>query len=310
MRNRNEELLADKSESGVRCDWRWTTDLHITKVFPILGYKLMRRALADFPVKLASVRPHSTKAPFVSFIIGHRGIDRLPHLLTTLRSLASQEDAEVECIVVDQSITPAIETLLPSWVRYVHAPGHSSSLYCRASAFNVGAKRAAGQLFVLHDNDLLVPLGYAAHLVKRFNDGFEVINLKRFIFYLSADQTARVCSSISLNVDEPPSSIMQNALGGGSLALSREAYFSIGGFDESFIGWGGEDDEFWERALTRKVWQYAYMPLVHLWHPDQPEKANHARASITLLAQRSVIPVQKRIEELSARNFASVRAHE
>ena len=63
--------------------------------------------------------------------------------------------------------------------------------------------------------------------------------------------------------------IVQNLEAGGSSGAGRQAYFDIGGFDERFIGWGGEDNEFWERAQTKKVYPYGYLPLVHLWHEPQ-----------------------------------------
>jgi hypothetical protein len=48
MRNRDERLspvAGRRSPSGVRCDWQWTSDLHIAKVFPELGRHLMKRSL-------------------------------------------------------------------------------------------------------------------------------------------------------------------------------------------------------------------------------------------------------------------------
>ena len=70
--------------------------------------------------------------------------------------------------------------------------------------------------------------------------------------------------------DAAPEVIVQNLEGGGSVATTREAFESIGGMDESFIGWGGEDNEFWQRAQTCRVWPYGYLPIVHLWRPSQP----------------------------------------
>ena len=66
--------------------------------------------------------------------------------------------------------------------------------------------------------------------------------------------------------------VLENALGGGSIALSRRVYEEIGGFDEEFVGWGGEDNEFWDRCLTRRIYPFAYLPLIHLWHELQPGK--------------------------------------
>jgi hypothetical protein len=78
---------------------------------------------------------------------------------------------------------------------------------------------------------------------------------------------------------------------------------AIGGYDESFVGWGGEDNEFWERAQTRRVWPYAYLPIVHLWHPAQPRKQDPANPNSRRQVERSAIPPEQRIRELAARPF-------
>jgi hypothetical protein len=306
FRNRSERLIAAPAGLGVRCDWQWTSDLHVAKIFPSLGRLIMKRALRDFPV-IFQKAPSEPKGPIeVSFIIGHRGMQRLPHLLLTLQSIAAQHDISFECIVVEQSAIPEVKGHLPPWVRYIHTPLASADLpYCRAWAFNVGARLAEGELLVLHDNDMLVTRDYAAQHFARVRDGYEVVSLKRFIFFLSRDHTGRLLGCDELPLDMPPESIMQNAEGGGSLAISREAYFAVGGFDESFVGWGGEDNEFWERAQTRLVWPYGYLPLLHLWHPAQPEKLESARSTTSLFETRSAIPALRRIAELTSRDFGN-----
>ncbi|MGH8106448.1 MAG: galactosyltransferase-related protein, partial [Arenimonas sp.] len=98
----------------------------------------------------------------------------------------------------------------------------------------------------------------------------------------------------------PPESIMQNSEGGGSIAITRKAYEEIGGFDESFIGWGGEDNEFWERAKTRRLWPYAFLPIVHLWHAAQPGKAKLDNQTLSLYQKRSEVSPEIRIAKLRA----------
>lgn len=62
---------------------------------------------------------------------------------------------------------------------------------------------------------------------------------------------------------------------------------------------GGEDVEFWQRAMTRRVWNYGFLPLVHLWHPDQPGKAQEKNTpGMARLRQLSAIPPAQRIEAL------------
>jgi hypothetical protein len=300
--NRSESLAASPDGTGFRCEWQWTSDLHAAKVLPHLGLALMRRALGQHPIELEAVAPRGDGAPDVSFIIGHRGEARIPHLLATLQSIAGQRDTSVECIVVEQDSVARLPGRLPSWVTHIHTPLPRIDLpYCRAWAFNVGARRARAPMLVLHDNDLLVPTDYACSIVSRALQGYEMINLKRFLFYLGEEQTeAALAGRRSLDA-QPPVAILQNSQGGGSIAITREAYERIGGFDESFVGWGGEDNEFWERGQALKVWPFAHLPLVHLWHAAQPGKHQEDNQTLSYYRARALIPVETRIAQLRVR---------
>jgi GT2 family glycosyltransferase len=212
----------------------------------------------------------------------------------------------IECIVVEQSDRPELSGQLPPWVRHVHTPLPSPHMpYCRAWALNVGARLARGGILVLHDNDMLVPERLCAELCALFDKGYEVINLKRFIFYLSERDTEAMMCSGSGNGRLRPEVVVQNLEGGGSVAIGREPFFRIGGVDEAFVGWGGEDNEFWERAHTTQVWPYGYLPIVHLWHPAQPGKFDAANPTLALYKVRSAIPVEERIRELAGRAFGN-----
>jgi len=288
FRNRDERLSIDAATGGARCEWLFSSDLHIANVFPSAGRALMRRAFDEWPIESAPAR-RVPGPPRVSFIIGHRGEARLPLLLETLGSIAAQRDVPIECIVVEQSAAPTVN--LPSWVRHVHTPIESDALpYNRSWAFNAGAKVAQSTLLVLHDNDILVPAAYASELLKRHAEGHEFIDLKRFLFYL--DEQKRL------------ERVSQNLLG-GSIAADRDAYFAIGGFDESFVGWGGEDNELWERAATRRTFTFGYLPFVHLWHAPQAEKPAAQTAGVQRFAELSRIPVEERIRALRQRQNRS-----
>jgi len=299
--NRYEKLEISDDGSGYRCLWKWTSDLHAPQYLPYLGKWLMRRALEDHPV-VRAVSPIGQGAkPEISFIIGHRGLDRLPHLLSTLEGIAGQNVA-VECIVVEQDVESRIADKLPAWVRHILTrPPVANMPYCRSWTFNVGAKFAMADIIVLHDNDMLVPADYAACIIEKIRDDYEVVNLKRYIFYLNKSHTAKVFVDKNALLYEAPQSIMQNSEGGGSIAITKKAYESIGGFDEGFIGWGGEDSEFWERAQTLRVWSYANLPILHLWHEPQLEKNIKDAAGKKRFIELHKKPVQERIKLLRAR---------
>ncbi|HEX6085685.1 MAG TPA: galactosyltransferase-related protein [Thermoanaerobaculia bacterium] len=301
IRNRGEQLTPEPGGRGVRCEWKWTSSLRVCELFPGTASRLMQAALRDWPIEFADAPP-SRDAPEVSFLIGHRGLERLPLLLLTLRTIAAQRGAAVECIVVEQSAVREIEHALPSWVRYVHQPVEPDAPYSRARTFNEAARVARARLLVLHDNDMLVPMRYAAELAAKARAGDEVLDLKRFVFYLTPEVTARVIERGVLPPEARSESVVAN-LRGGSTGITADAYAAIGGFDETFVGWGGEDVELWERAETRRANRFGYFPLVHLWHAPQREKTQGASApAVERYYELAKIPVAERIARLRSRN--------
>ena len=62
-----------------------------------------------------------------------------------------------------------------------------------------------------------------------------------------------------------------------STAVTKLAFKRIGGCDEQFEGWGGEDLEFLDRLKVTKLFPGSYAPGVHLWHAPAPKKESGDR---------------------------------
>lgn len=293
IHNRNERVTDDGR--GVRCDWEFTSELHIANVFPAAGARLMRMAFAEWPIRMCDAPPPLLLPPEITFVIGHRGPERLPHLLTTLRSIAGQVDAAVEVVVVEQDVEPRVAGALPPWVRYCFTP--SSTDYNRAATLNAGVKAATAPVIVLHDNDMLAPAAYAAECRARLAEGFDFLEMKRFTFYLDQSVTQDVFRTTKLPLTTP-AVIIQNLLG-ASVVARRDRYFEAGGFDEEFVGWGGEDNEFWERAeATGRAYRFGYLPFIHLFHTPQKGKADPHAPSVRRYHELRRVPVAERITRL------------
>jgi hypothetical protein len=261
--------------------------------------------LRDWPIKLHESPVGSDQLPEVSFVIGHRGTARLPHLLMTLRSIAAQRGVSCECIVVEQSYEQQLHDNLPTWVRYHFTKTPSADyLYNRSWALNEGARNARGSILILHDGDMLVPVDYASETRRQINLGFDVVNLKRFIAFLDEPSTAHAFRTVTLSGPLKSDEVMSNATAGGSIGIKSDSFFSLGAMDEEFVGWGGEDTEFWDRCQTLRVANQTYMPIVHLWHPSQPGKAavtGLGASTADLFTRRMKIPTADRISELRQR---------
>lgn len=304
FRNRGERIVANPRGRGFDCGWRWTSDLNLARVYPRLGSRLLRAAFAEWPLCLAAASGAPVEpGPDVSFVIGHRGEARLPLLRTTIASLLAQKGCRSEVIVVEQSPDPLLPGLLPAGVRLVfQRPPLSGMPYSRSWAFNAGAREAKGRLLVFHDNDVLAPECYVSELLRLTAEGFEAFRLQRFVFYLDEGSTASV---VAVRGPGPldlkglqPELVRQNCQG-HTIAVTREAYFRIGGHDEAFLGWGGEDNEFYDRCRLLRFHPWGYLPFVHLWHAPQPGKSNPA-GTLAHLEEVMAAPREERARRLAA----------
>jgi len=273
LQNRLERVAAGPNNIGYVCLWEHTSRLHAPLIIPNLGLQLLKKCLKTSDFTFVDQRICDSN-PRISVLIGHRGMERLPLLLTTIKSIASQIDVKLECIIIEQDTIPRIKDYLPDWVQYLFLQTNNDlSCYNRSAGFNLGAAYAQGEILILHDNDMLVSKTYCRDIARLVDQGFEALNTKRYVFYLKPSHTKRTLNSIHEIPTEPPEYIVQNLEAGGSMAITKKAYMQIGGMDEEFIGWGGEDIEFWNRCSLLNRWIWGYEPVIHLWHRNQPLKS-------------------------------------
>ena len=304
--NRIERLESNPEGPGVRCDWKWGSDLVACEVLPFLGRQLMRKSLLEWPIRFSEMPQPSSDQPTVTFVIAHAGTDRLPQLRRTIRSLFAQAESAVEVIVIDQSPEP-VTFSLPTGIRYHHLSkkGIPEGWY-KSWAYNIGARLAKSEILVFQDGDICVPQAYAKEVVRTLTtDGYEVASLQRMLFYLNQASTSGVEAADTIEFAATPERVFQNWKG-GTIAIRRDAFFRVGGFDEGFVDWGGEDTEFHDRCGALKHCRFGYLPYVHLWHNPQSGRRQPDNANIThVMPLRLQIPVQQRIHELSQRDFGN-----
>ncbi|WP_167631286.1 glycosyltransferase family 2 protein [Mariprofundus ferrooxydans] len=298
LHNRHESItVADDGRSRV-CNWRDTSVLTVCRLFPETGARLLNHCLTQWPIAF-SVDSEAVSAELdVSIIIAFRGTERLPQLQACLATLKAQQGVTCEIILVEQSRERLLDDESVPGVRHIHARSVSTDMpFNKSWAMNVGARHARADTLIFHDGDMLAPVGYAASICELVARGYQAARIPRLVFYPDRETSEAVQAKHSLAGIGQLTEVRQNCRG-ISLMIDRDAYWRIGGHDESFYGWGGEDDEILQRAQTLDFYPGGFMPFVHLWHPAQKEKHSGMIEREMFTARKLGLPVAERIAEL------------
>lgn len=149
--------------------------------------------------------------------------------------------------------------------------GDSDGPWSRASACNRASKEA-GQwdVALVADSDTIPEPGSIERAVAwvESTGGAARPHLDRYI--LNPQGTLRF-GQLGLE-GLRPEDIDHSWPGGGLLVLTREAFETVGGYDESFVGWGYEDTAMTLALLRHSRWDRLPGKAWHLWH--QPGRAS------------------------------------
>jgi len=296
LHNRREHV--ETMPGGIACAWTGSSPLTVARVFPAVGARLLRHCLRQWPIVFRDRLEPSPDTPIVSVVLPVGGEDRIHLFRSVVQAFCGQSLRAMEVIVVEQATTPVYEQHCPPGVRYVHVsdrPGHE---FNRSRTLNAGAAAARGKFLVLHDADALPPYRLCEVVAERMGDGHDGWLPHRLIFYLTAEASATFAGSRGARLPSEVGEVVQNNPSTCD-AVSKSAFESIGGYDERYQGWGGEDEEFLERLHTLRFLRGGILPLVHLWHPPAPKKASGDR-NLRLSAEVMAQPVEQRIRRLRA----------
>jgi hypothetical protein len=196
------------------------------------------------------------------------------------------------------------EALFPDWPIYEGVSPEGP--FQRAAAINDAAAQAGSwDVAVIIDADVMLPAGNVAEAVKRAAKSGKVTWAHRRWRELTKEATDRLVGpkgekyapgALGGSVEETDFSAVDE--GGKSIidlvvskttalswscciAVRRDSWDRIGGFDERFIGWGHEDAAFMSSAAI-VGWDRVEGDVLNLWHPRLPgagraDKVGHDR---------------------------------
>lgn len=248
-----------------------------------------------------------TARPQVSIVIPY--FDDQDRLTLLLRALAQQTGGVGFEVVVADDGSPRPPRIPPGLGFTCTVARQPDAGFRAAAARNLGAERATGELLLFLDGDTMPTAGYVAAMTARLgavDDGYGALvvgrrrhadlsgvgagDALRFLRDgVASDPTgprhpgitvlpdpgwlragyART-ADLAAAGDEDFRLIISAVLG-----VDRRLWLATGGFDESFVGYGGEDwDLAWRSRVAGAGW--AYEPAAVAWH-DGPDAAGRNR---------------------------------
>lgn len=211
----------------------------------------------------------------MSVVIGFRdwGIDRLRRSVASLHGAFGGLDAEV--IISDYgSADPELSrgVARQSGARWVHTPG--DPVWSRSRALNAGFAVARGNLLVSTDADMLFAPDSLAAVHADASEGTPCA-----VFLQCRDLPADIPEELFDDIDDIPWAHLEHRSRlrprwgmGGMMAIDREGFSRLHGFDERLHTYGREDMDFALRA-RRAGWRTHWSRdsrarMFHMWHPS------------------------------------------
>jgi hypothetical protein len=197
---------------------------------------------------------------------------RLTNLRAVLRWLSQIQDMEVVLVEQDRAPTITIDTIPPNCN---HCFVYNAGPFNKSWGLNVGFNRSSGAIIGFGDADLVTNAATLMSCYQRCDSEFEAMKPYDRLIDLTLEESRSVLQgnwNIHIDRTEQP----RNREGireyvsycGGLFLLRRDLFEELGGFDERFLGWGGEDD-----AMTVKLYRLVKRRGVqrnqtayHLWH--------------------------------------------
>jgi len=228
-----------------------------------------------------------------SYIITWRdapGTQRRENLFTVLAWL--ERFSMFEPIVVEQDDTPRLQEPLPCGS---HLFAYNPGPFNKSWGLNVGFRASRSPWLAFADADILLG-DVLPETLDYFAQGYQAVKPYRRLIDLDPEQSVRVRAgdfgwqpSRDDESDSGRDGIGERlSYAGGAFLVTRATFVALGGWDERFVGWGGEDDAMSHRLERARVpaIELDRRVALHLHHPrsattDQP----HYAANCALLSQ-------------------------
>lgn len=225
---------------------------------------------------------------------------REDNLADCLSMLYRQDYSDFEVVLIDDGSPQDSERIQRILAGFNHQYHWRPNDCCPSRSRNIGACLAQGKLLIFIDADILLnPLALSAYaywlsqpyLQSQLLYGYYGQMIHSFAPSVWFPETVVLWEDSRFPFDRKSGElVIEPTLGvdlprwcwSGNMGISRATYEQLGGFNESFVGWGREDSEFALRALlqgrqihfTLDSWaEHQVHPRRERFHTMSPEMA-------------------------------------
>jgi len=244
-------------------------------------------------------RRRRTPAEVAVLVSSYQNADHLRRVLVSL-ALQRGVDGAMEVVVSDDGSTDHTANVVRQFARDVSFPvrftTHPHDGFQLARCRNDGVRNSSAPYLLFLDGDCIVPDDHVRqHLVHRRSNwvmgGYccrlsqnltkkiteDSIRSGEFRRWIPKEERRKIrWRDIKARFYSMMGHSGKPRLAGGNIGIAHSDYESVNGYDEHFVGWGGEDDDLRRRLVARGVrigsilrWTHTY----HLWHPPAPTAA-------------------------------------
>lgn len=196
-----------------------------------------------------------------SYIICHSATSEYrTRNLNVLIKYLRKNFSNVEIIVAEQGATKSTIDNIDQ-----HVFIESTGIFRKSELINKAVIASHSEILILNDNDIILDIRAYEDMLKDLEE-FQAVNPYSKVIDLPLDVTDRFIDTLDRIDYSRGTSRTSIVFAGGVIGIRRRDFCRIGGFDESFVGWGGEDD-----ALTHKIYSLCTNKTLnyvsyHLWH--------------------------------------------
>lgn len=167
------------------------------------------------------------------------------------------------------------ETIMPN--AEICIGEYNGEPFSKSIAINNAAKKATRDIFIIVDADIIFNVEQIKNAIEALNFHSWVIPYRSIIYLDSTKTNELYKKNTSIVLDEVDfygcskiDIVNEYEFIGGINIVPRNYFERIGGFDERFKGWGGEDDAF-QMALDTICGKYFRLDATiwHLYHTPQ-----------------------------------------